>query len=54
MMFQRVVVAAHCQGKQEFPRDEANALARKQQAKGAKLDAYQCAVCGHWHVGGKA
>lgn len=53
MTFRREVVADHCQGKQEFPRDEANALARKHQAKGAVVQAYKCAVCGHWHVGGK-
>ena len=48
----RVVVAAHCQGKQPHSRDKANKLARKQRAKGAKVEAYQCDHCGKWHVGG--
>ena len=48
----RVVVAAHCQGKQPHSRDKATRLARKQRAKGVKVDAYKCEVCGKWHVGG--
>ena len=43
---------AQCQGKEPMPRDKANRLARQQRGKGAKVEAYQCAHCGRWHVGG--
>ena len=52
MTFERVVVAAHCQGKQPMARNEAHALARKQSAKGLPVMAYKCKVCDKWHVGG--
>jgi len=51
MTFDRVVVAAHCQGKQLMARNEAHALARKQSKRGVYVGAYRCKVCSKWHVG---
>lgn len=48
----RVVIAAHCAGKQPMARNEASALARQQQGKGVRVEAYKCEVCRKWHVGG--
>lgn len=48
----RVVVVAHCTGKDKLARNVASRLARQQRDKGAKVQAYRCEVCKRWHVGG--
>ena len=48
----RVVVVAHCTGKDKLARNMASKLARQQRNKGAKVRAYKCQVCKGWHIGG--
>jgi len=54
MTFERVVVSAHCNGKQPMARNEARALARRQSKRGVYVGTYRCKVCSKWHIGKEA
>ena len=48
-------INAGCDGKQQYARDQAQAIVRSMlrlgHGKGQNLNAYRCASCKQWHIG---